>query len=78
MPNKDLAYYLALPYRMEIIPDNGAWFVSLKELKGCMTEVDEWEQILPAITEAKTLWLEVALETGMAIPEPEASLASTG
>ncbi|MBZ0319398.1 MAG: type II toxin-antitoxin system HicB family antitoxin [Anaerolineae bacterium] len=68
--NKTLAHYMSLPYTIEIIPDEGAWFVRIKELKGCMTEVDEWDEILPMIEDAKRLWLEVALEHGDPIPEP--------
>lgn len=71
MTNKSLDYYLSLPYTLEIIPDDGAWFMQVKELRGCMTEVDTWDEILPAIQEAKHLWLEVALERGRSIPEPE-------
>lgn len=67
---KTLEYYMALPYALEIIPDDGAWFVQIKELKGCMTEVDEWDEILPMIEDAKRLWLEAALERGHEIPEP--------
>ena len=69
--SKPLEYYLGLPYTLEIIPDDGAWFVQIKELPGCMTEVDSWVEILPAIQEAKHLWLELALERGRPIPEPE-------
>jgi predicted RNase H-like HicB family nuclease len=71
---KTLDDYLALPYTIEIIPDDGAWFVRIKELKGCMTEVDEWDEILPAIEDAKRLWLGLALERGRSIPEPEGVL----
>ena len=67
---KTLEYYLSLPYTIEIIPDDGAWFVQIRELPGCMTEVDTWEEILPAIEEAKHLWFELALERDRAIPEP--------
>lgn len=67
---KMLNDYLVLPYIIEIIPDEGAWFVQVKELPGCMTEVDEWDQILPAIEDAKRLWIELALERGRPIPEP--------
>jgi predicted RNase H-like HicB family nuclease len=67
---KTLNDYLALPYTIEVIPDDGAWFAKIKELPGCMTEVDEWEEILPAIEEAKRLWLEVSLEHHDPIPEP--------
>jgi len=66
-----LEKYLAQPYTLEIIPDEGAWFVQIKELPGCMTEVDEWDDILPAIEDAKRLWIELALERGHEIPEAE-------
>ena len=66
-----LGHYLSLPYTIEVILDDGAWFVRVKELSGCMTEVDSWEEILPAIEEAKFLWLELALERGRPIPEPQ-------
>ena len=68
--NKLLEYYLSLPYTIEVIPDDGAWFASIKELEGCMTEVDSWEDVLPAIEDAKRLWLEVSLEHDDPIPEP--------
>ncbi len=69
MMMKTLDDYLTQPYTLEIIPDDGAWFVQIKELPGCMTEVDEWEEILPAIQDAKRLWIELALERGRTIPE---------
>lgn len=68
--NRTLEDYLALPYTIEIIPDDGAWFVQIKELPGCMTEVDEWDEIRPAIMDAMRLWLGLALERGRPIPEP--------
>lgn len=70
MMNKTLQDYLTLPYTMEITPDDGAWFIQVKELPGCMTEVDEWDQILPAIEDAKRLWIGLALDRGRTIPEP--------
>jgi predicted RNase H-like HicB family nuclease len=75
MTPKTLEYYLSLPYTIEVIPDEGAWFVRIKELSGCMTEVDTWDEIPPAIEEAKRLWLEVALERGRDIPEPQPARA---
>ncbi|HRF95172.1 MAG TPA: type II toxin-antitoxin system HicB family antitoxin [Aggregatilineales bacterium] len=75
MKNKSLQDYLSMPYTIEIIPDNGSWFVQIKELKGCMTQVDSWDDILPAIEEAKRLWLEIAIERGREIPEPQGILS---
>lgn len=70
--NKTLDYYLSLPYTIEIIPDqeDGGWVVKIKELLGCITQADEWDEILPMIEDAKKLWLESALEDGVLIPEP--------
>lgn len=64
--------YMALPYTLEIIPDTeqGGWFIKVKELRGCMTQADAWDEVLPMVEEAKRLWLEVALEYGDVIPEP--------
>lgn len=70
MNSRTLEDYLALPYTIEIIPDDGAWFVQIKELPGCMTEVDEWDAIRPMMEDAKRLWIELALERGRPIPEP--------
>lgn len=76
--NKTIDYYLKLPYTLEIIPDpdDGGWVIKIKELRGCMTQADRWEDILPLIEDAKKLWLEVALEYGDPIPEPEIVIAS--
>jgi antitoxin HicB len=71
--NKTIDYYMSLPYTIEVIPDKeeGGWFIKVKELRGCMTQADRWEDVLPMIEEAKKLWLEVSLERGHSIPEPE-------
>lgn len=70
--NRTIDYYLNLPYTLEVIPDReeGGWFIKIKELKGCMSQADTWEEILPMIEDAKRLWLETALENGDTIPEP--------
>lgn len=71
--SKTIDDYMALPYTLEIIPDTeqGGWFIKVKELRGCMTQADTWDEVLPMVEEAKRLWLEVALEHGDRIPEPE-------
>ncbi len=33
------------------------------------TEVDEWDEILPAVEDAKRLWIGLAVERGRPIPE---------
>jgi antitoxin HicB len=73
---KTVEYYMSLSYTMEIIPDDGAWFVQIKELPGCMTEVDEWEEVLPMIEDARRLWIEAALAHDHPIPEPSTGKAT--
>ena len=71
MTTKTLEYYLALPYSIELIPDeSGVWFASTPLLKGCMTQGDTRAEALSMLDEAKELWLETALAEGMPIPEP--------
>lgn len=77
MTSKTLDYYLALPYTIEIIPDReeGGYVARIKELRGCITQADTWEELLVMIEEAKEGWLEVALEYGHPIPEPVGAFA---
>lgn len=70
---RTLDYYLSLPYTLEIRPDpTGGWVIKVKELPGCLTQADEWDDILPRIEEAKAGWLETALDHDVDIPEPAA------
>lgn len=72
MTNKSLDYYMSLPYSLEVIPsEEGGWIIKVKELPGCMTQADKWEDVLDLVHEAKQGWLQVALEFGDPIPEPQ-------
>jgi predicted RNase H-like HicB family nuclease len=75
---KTIEQYMALPYTLEILPtpSEGGWYIRAKELKGCMTQADRWEDVLPMVEDAKRLWLEVAIEREMPIPEPSPEFAS--
>ncbi len=69
---KDLAYYLSLPYTIELTPDeDGFWFAEIPLLKGCLTNGDSREDALSMIDDAKVAWLTTALELGIPIPEPQ-------
>ncbi|MBW4845500.1 MAG: type II toxin-antitoxin system HicB family antitoxin [Lachnospiraceae bacterium] len=65
--------YMKLHYRMEIIedPDEGGYVVSFPDLKGCITCADTIEKAIDHAKEAKRAWLEVMLEDGNEIPEPD-------
>lgn len=72
MNEKTLEYYMSLPYKVEIYPeeDGTGYTAVIPELPGCMTSADTYEELSEMLSEAKELWLEVALEEGMYIPEP--------
>ena len=73
MKTKSVEYYLSLPYTLEIIRSQaGGWVIKVKELPGCMTQADKWEDIPRFVEEAMRGWIEVALEFDDNIPEPQA------
>ena len=69
---RTVEYYLGLPYTIELrnLADEGGWFVHVNELRGCISEGYTAEEAIAAIREAMELWLEVAIEDGIPIPEP--------
>lgn len=69
---KDLNYYLALPYRLEIVPDpeEGGYAARYPELPGCITCADTMDALIANAQDAKQAWLEAALEQGLPIQEP--------
>lgn len=70
--NKDLDYYLSLPYTIKLTPDeDGFWFAAVPLLSGCMTNGSSREDALLMIDDAKIAWLTTALDLGLPIPEPE-------
>lgn len=70
---KTLDDYLLLSYRMEIIEDceEGGFVVSFPDLPGCITCGETIEEAINNAKDAKKAWLEVALEEGLEIYEPE-------
>jgi len=76
MRNKDLGYYLSLPYTIELTPDeDGFWFAEIPLLEGCFTNGSSREDALAMIDDAKRAWLETALSLSIMIPEPETERA---
>lgn len=70
---KDFEYYMSLPYTITIIPDriSGGFVAKVNELPGCITQADTIEETLAMIEDAKRAWIDVALQNGMDIPEPD-------
>lgn len=72
MTEKNVGYYMRLPYRVDIYPepDGDGYTAVVPELPGCMTCADTIEELWEMIGEAKREWLEVCLEDGDYVPEP--------
>lgn len=75
MNEKPIEYYLDLPYTIEFVhdtsdSDNPVWYASVRELKGCMTEADEFDEAARQIRDAMHVWILDAIESGDLIPEP--------
>lgn len=69
--SRTIEEYMTLPYTIELTPDNGGYFVKVKELKGCMSVGDTKAEALEMIEDAMRAWLEASLEDDIEIPLPE-------
>jgi len=69
---KNLKYYMALNYKIEIIEDKneGGFVLSCPELKGCITCAKTLEQGYKMIEDAKKSWFTACIEDKIPIPEP--------
>lgn len=69
---KDLKYYMDLPYRMEVIPDEveGGYVFRFPELPGCITTANTLEEGFRLLNDAKEAWISACLEDEIPIPEP--------
>jgi antitoxin HicB len=72
MSEKNLEYYMRLPYRVDVYPepDGTGYTAVIPELPGCMTCADTLAELWDMVEEAKEGWLELSLEDGDYIPEP--------
>lgn len=72
MANKTLEEYLKMPYIVEATPDaDGTWFARMLGLRGCMTQANSWNELMPMIYDAKKLWLETMMEMeNFSLPAP--------
>lgn len=74
MTGKMVEDYLKLPYHIEVVYDddeeNPGWVAHVRELRGCITQGDTFEELGEMIQDAMRGWLEIALEDNIPIPEP--------
>ena len=72
MSERDLEYYMHLPYRVEVYfdSDGECWGAEIPELPGFVAAAETWEELHASIADAKRAWFDAALEEGLRIPEP--------
>jgi antitoxin HicB len=62
--------YLALRYRIILMPEEDGWGAIIPELPGCVAGADTPHEALTLLEDAKRGWLMSALEHGDPIPLP--------
>lgn len=69
---KNLQYYMELPYRVEVVKDSeeGGFALRCPELNGCITCATTIEEGFSMLEDAKCAWFTACLEDGIPIPEP--------
>ena len=77
---KTIDEYMALPYRMELIPDTdeGGYIVVFPELKGCLSSGETADEAVTNAMDAKREWFEAAIECQVEIPLPESAEEYSG
>ena len=71
---KNLEYYMKLPYTYTLTPINDEsglyYFAKVLELDGCMSDGKTKDEALGNLMEAMEVWLETGIEHNDTIPEP--------
>ncbi|MFC2053172.1 type II toxin-antitoxin system HicB family antitoxin [Chloroflexota bacterium] len=74
MNTRSVEEYIKLPYTIEIIreedEENPGWVARVVELNGCITQADTFEELGEMIEDAMRVWIEVAQDDNLPIPEP--------
>jgi len=77
--NRNLEYYLGLPYRVVLYPSpEGGFAVEVPDLPGCISQGQTVQEALDMIEDAKRCWIADALERGEPVPEPSSEEAYSG
>ena len=68
---KNIEYYMSLPYQVNIHREpDGTYVGSVVEFDVCMSEGKTISELMKNIEEAKYLWIEATMDSGVTIPEP--------
>lgn len=66
-----LEEYLAMEYPFNVIADpDGGYVVKFPDLPGCLTQVEDLDEIGPMVKDAFRAWMEAAYEGDLEIPLP--------
>ncbi len=71
---KTLDDYMALRYRIVLVPEEDGWGALIPELPGCVGGGDTIAEALEMLEDAKRGWFLSALDHGDPIPEPSDSV----
>jgi antitoxin HicB len=80
---RTLEEYMELPYAIVVVHDvdedgNSGWVAEVEELPGAISQGRTPEEAVERAREAMRDWIAVALEDGVAIPEPRATADFSG
>lgn len=67
---KDLHYYLLLPYTFQVRKTENGYWANVKELDGCHTPASTIEEAYKDLEKVLQMTIETKLEYGDPIPEP--------
>jgi antitoxin HicB len=71
MSTKDLAYYMAIKYPVELQEEEeGGYFVTHPDLDGCTADGETLEEAVANLADSRELWIETRLANGYSVPEP--------
>jgi antitoxin HicB len=66
--DRNVGYYLNLPYSVEVVPTEDGYFARVRELPGCTARAGNLEELRPKVEQAKRAWIEEALKRGEHVP----------
>lgn len=80
---RTLEEYVELPYAIVVVHDmddegRGGWVAEVEELPGCLSQGATAQEAVERVREAMRDWLAVAIEDGVAIPEPRGTQDYSG
>ena len=69
---KNIDYYMSLPYEEHVIPSpEGGFVATIPDLPGCITQGETRSEVVEMMEDAKRCWLTAALADEDDIPEPD-------